>query len=67
MMKFKDTLKLIVTLSVIIVLIAGFYFYRESQEINGPGEIELVIAVKTKKFYMKMYLHLMLAIPYMMF
>lgn len=49
MMKFKDTLKLIVTLSVIIVLIAGFYFYRESQEINGPGEIELVIASENEE------------------
>lgn len=48
-MRSKYTLKLVVTLSVIIVLIAGFYFYRQSQEINGPGEFELVIANESEE------------------
>ena len=43
-MRSNNTLKLIVTLSVIILLFAGIYFYEQSQKISGPGEFELIIA-----------------------
>ena len=43
-MRSNNTLKLIVTLSVIILLFAGIYFYEQSQSLSGPGEFELVIA-----------------------
>lgn len=43
-MKSNNTIKIVITLSLIILLFAGYYFYSQSQEVNGPGVFELIIA-----------------------
>ncbi len=45
-MSSKNTIKLAITLSVIILLIVGIYIYGQSQKFSGPGEFELIIATE---------------------
>lgn len=48
-MSSKNTLKLVLTLVVIIVFLVGMYIFSQTSKLTGPGEFELIIATEDEE------------------